>query len=224
MVNLKKLKKLKYEPNKAGGIICPYANGFGLEDFDHKFLEVLEERYHEGASAVVFDLRKNFGNDLEGVCDFLDCRSYSESLRDVLLFENDKLTENAYVSIFGNYNLLENSSWIPYPEFHPRHFEIPMVTFLFADKAVSGKASAFIQIQEAKRVCRMFYGKGVLDQVELEYDLGSRDWVSIVKNVSSIDTDGLEWMINIYRANRAGLINRNYHDFMNVLESKSIIG
>lgn len=220
---MKTLKKLEYNRDKvdeAGEIICPFAGGFEMEDFDHNFLDVLEEKYQQEKSAVVFDLRKSFGNDLEGVCDFLDCRSYSESLRDVLLFENDKLTENAYVSVFGNYNLLENSNWIPYPEFHPRHFEIPMVTFLFADKAVSGKASAFIQIQEAKRVCRMFYGKGVLDRVELEYDSGRGDWVKVVNNVSGIDTDGLEWMINIYRANRAGLINRNYHDFMNILDSK----
>ena len=224
MVNLKTLKKLKYEPDKAGGIICPYANGFGMEDFDHNFLEILEERYHEGDLAVVFDLRKSFGNDLEGVCDFLDSKSVYEGLRDVLLFSSDELTENAYVSIFGDYNLLENSSWIPYREFHPRHFKIPMVTFLFADKAVSGKASAFIQIQEAKRVCRMFYGKGVLDRVELEYDSGGSDWVKVVNNVSSVDTDGLEWMINLYRANRAGLINRNYDDFMNIIDTKLIVG
>lgn len=202
-----------------GGIICPFASGVEVLDFETgNFLDVLEWKKEEGGSVVVFDLRKSFGNDLEGVCDFLDTKNDCGSLREILLFGNEGISERAYVSIFGDYTNLENSKWIPCPDYHPRHYGIPMVVFLFADSNFSEKAQIPIGLNEANRVCQMLYGEDIVGRVKFEWNNGMID---VVENVSWVEDGEIELMVSLYKANKAGLINVSFEDFCNVANRKS---
>jgi hypothetical protein len=211
------LVQLKYDPKVPGGIICPFATGVGVKEFGDDYLTVLNDSREKGESVVVFDLRKKFGDDVEDACDFLDAENKSESLRDVLLFNNELLPERAYVSIFGDYKKLELSSWIPYAEFHPRHYSIPMVVFLFADTVFSEKAQYPIGLHEATRVCQMFYGVEIIQQVNFEWIDGDID---VVRNDTGWNDSELELIVSLYRANKAGFMNVSFEDFCNVASRK----
>lgn len=152
------------------GIACPYARKkqevikyTGVSDL----IDTLSD--YDSSNALVVDLGRGFNMDILRLIDEVNEQSLTESI----IFESNG---NEFFGIFmGPYieYLSGYEDLYPFPNFHPRQYEVPILVFLGIEHFQVKHSTQFkIAAYETMKILAMTYGPSVFDHVEVEWDFG----------------------------------------------------